>query len=45
MKYMKIVALCKRNFFEIKKRGLAIAGSIFTVLSIVLSFLSWGIWE
>lgn len=39
---MKIVALCKRNFFEIKKRGLAIAGSIFTILSIVLSFLSWG---
>ena len=39
---MKIVALCKRNFLEIKKMGFAIAGSIFTILSIILSFVSWG---
>lgn len=38
---MKIIYLCKINFREIKNFGLAIAGSVFTILSIILSFVSW----
>lgn len=38
---MRIVELCKRNILEIKKVGSTIAGAIFTILSIVLSFVSW----
>lgn len=38
---MRIIDLCCINFNEIKKIGLAIAGSIFTILSIILSFVSW----
>lgn len=38
---MEIYKLCKLNLKEVKKTGLAIASSLFAILSIILSFLSW----